>query len=401
MKTGGSYRVPAVVVGGGLNGLGVLRALARAGVPVVVLEDDKLQPAMHSRLGRKVLHESGGAITAIETLVKLEEAHRRDRPVLFLTREEDVSAVSAYRHKLEPLYRFTLPEPAVLSRMQHKGGFRELAEGQGALVPQTLCLTDGAQVESMAALQPPLVVKPARRDAAYSAAFRKAYVLDSLDEARHLVERILPVLPDVIVQEWVEGDDSDLYFCLQYMQRRGPPAASFTGRKIRSWPARTGGTASCLPAPDAAGLTDTTTAFFRSTGVVGVAGMEYKRDRRSGTFYMIEPTVGRTDYQEEVASLNGVNIPLAAYCSELGLPLPRARESRPPRIWCDGVSDRRSAQAAGEGYAKPAGGRIVDALWRAGDPAPGFAALSDRVRRRTRHTLHERRLIRKPNGAKS
>src|SRR5699024_6162094 len=164
--------------------------------------------------------------------------------------------------------------------------------------------------------------------------------------------------------------DSDIHFCLQYMQGGGQAAASFVGRKLRSWPPRVGGTASCVAAPEASSLIDTTTAFFRDTEVSGLASMEYKRDRRTGDFYMIEPTVGRTDYQEEVATLNGVNIPLAAYCTKLGLPLPGTRENPPPRIWCDGTSDRRSAREAGATRANPAGGRVVDALWRAGDPAP-------------------------------
>ena len=46
--------------------------------------------------------------------------------------------------------------------------------------------------------------------------------------------------------------------------------------------------------------------------------MEFKRDARTGEFLMIEPTVGRVDWQEEVATLNGVNIPLAAYLHEIG-----------------------------------------------------------------------------------
>ncbi len=65
-----------------------------------------------------------------------------------------------------------------------------------------------------------------------------------------------------------------------------------------------------------------TTQFFQAAGVIGMASMEYKRDTRSGEFRMVEPTIGRTDYQEEVATLNGVNLPHAAWCSELGLPFP-------------------------------------------------------------------------------
>jgi hypothetical protein len=51
----------------------------------------------------------------------------------------------------------------------------------------------------------------------------------------------------------------------------------------------------------------------------GFGGIEYKRDARDGRFLIIEPTVGRTDWQEEVATLAGVNIPLMACRHELGL----------------------------------------------------------------------------------
>ena len=43
-----------------------------------------------------------------------------------------------------------------------------------------------------------------------------------------------------------------------------------------------------------------------------MGGIEFKRDGRTGEFLMIEPTVGRIDAQEEVATLHDANIPLAA-----------------------------------------------------------------------------------------
>src|SRR5699024_2674480 len=115
-------------------------------------------------------------------------------------------------------------------------------------------------------------------DADYAAAFRKAYRCESVGEALGLVRCILPVLPDIVIQEWIEGKDSDIYFCLQYITAAGETAASFVGRKIRSWPPHVGGTASCAPASSAETriLTERTTEFFQHAGVRGMAGMEYK-----------------------------------------------------------------------------------------------------------------------------
>ena len=51
---------------------------------------------------------------------------------------------------------------------------------------------------------------------------------------------------------------------------------------------------------------------------MGVGSLEFKRDRKTVKFMIVEPTVGRTDAQEEIATLCGVNIPLIAYSTALG-----------------------------------------------------------------------------------
>ncbi len=384
MTSSATSQTPAVVVGAGVNGLGVLRSLARARVPVIVLDSDARQPGMRSRYGRKVVYPDNGPNAVIDALEALADDFVGSRAVLFLTQEGVVSSVSAHRHRLANLYRFTLTAHTTLARLMRKDGFHAVAEAAGAPVPRTLCITKVEQLETLRALRPPLVVKPSVRHAGYGSAFRKAYRLDSVDEAQVLVQDILPILPDVVVQEWIEGSDSDIYFCLQHIAASGETTASFVGRKIRSWPPQVGGTARCAPAPEAAALKHTTAEFFRFAGVTGLASMEYKRDVRSGEFFMVEPTLGRTDYQEEVATLNGVNIPLAGYRSELDLvPVPH-EVVQPVRVWRDRANDRRSAALAAGGRAwEPVGGRVVDSLWRPSDPGPAVAPLVARAARRT------------------
>src|SRR5262249_12115481 len=144
-------------------------------------------------------------------------------------------------------------------------------------------------------------------------------------------------------QEWIEGGDDSIYFCLQY---RGRDAAvvSFTGRKLRSWPPRIGGTASCVSAPEYRdALERMTDEFFSAVGFIGMCSIEFKRDTRTGQFLMIEPTVGRTDFQEEVATLNGVNIPVAAYRYESDLPTTGSRPAR-PAAWVVSRLDRWSRE---------------------------------------------------------
>ena len=364
---------PAVVLGAGLNALGVARSLAHARVPVWLLDTDERRPEMYTRAAKSLKIGALHGKTLIEELLRLGTAQFSGvRPVLFVTQEESVKTVSQYREQLSPLYRFSLPPREIVDQLLHKYAFQRLAEQLGSPIPSLVHVRTHVDLPLLASLHYPVVVKPGERNAEYSGQFKKAYRVDSATQAVELIHRILPVMADVVVQEWIDGPDSNIHFCLQYLDQQHHAVASFTGRKIRSWPPQVGGTASCVAAPEAhAELSTLTARFFQAAGVIGMASMEYKRDSRSGEWRMVEPTIGRTDYQEEVATLNGVNLPYAAWCAELGLPpLPVVTMKR-PIAWHVRSEDRQSAtaqkQRSSEGFVD---GRVVDALWRWCDPLP-------------------------------
>lgn len=390
---------PAVVVGAGINGLGVARSLARAYVPTWLLDSDPQRPEMHTRAAKPVAIATTHDEALVDELVRLGNTQfAGTRPVLLLTQEASVRHVSRHRDRLSPLYRFSLPAPDVVEALQHKYGFQQLAEQFDAPIPRLLRVRVSDELPALEMLHYPVVVKPGERNDDYARQFKKAYRVESAAEAIALVRRILPVMPDVVVQEWTEGPDSNIYFCLQYIAGDRRPIASFTGRKIRSWPPQVGGTASCAPAPAAhAELSKLTADFFRSVGVVGIAAMEYKRDARTGEFRMVEPTIGRTDYQAEVATLNGVNLPCAAYCAEIGQPFVSTAPQR-SLAWRLRYDDERSAiaqgQRLGSGFENHDG--IVDALWRWSDPEPYWIQHVQRVRNAMRSRVSKMMLRSQP-----
>jgi len=385
-----SATTPAVVVGAGVNGLGVARSLARGGVPVWLLDADGRRPEMRTRAATPVTVRSLHGEVLIDELARLGRSRfSGSRPVLFLTQEESVKAVSQHRDRLSALYRFSLPPGDTVDTLLHKHGFQRIAEQLGSPIPPLVRVRTLADLPAVASLRHPVAIKPGERHADYGRHFKKAYRAESAAESTELIRRILPVMADVVVQEWIEGPDANIHFCLQYIAGDGQLAASFTGRKNRSWPPQVGGTASCIAAPEAhAELSAMTTRFFRAAGVVGMASMEYKRDARSLAFRMVEPTVGRTDYQEEVATLNGVNLPYAAWRAELGLAPPPMIVRERPVAWRVRSEDMQSAVAQGQEFAQgyPPGVKVADAWWRWDDPMPYLVERSRHIER----ALHNR-----------
>jgi predicted ATP-grasp superfamily ATP-dependent carboligase len=374
-------------VGADLNALGLARSLAAGNMPIVIVGDRGGGPAMDSRHGRKVqvTETSGDALLAALSDIA---AHSTAQPVLFLTEEKSVRTVSEHRDRILPGFRIRLPEHERLMALMHKTGFQALADEAGSLLPRALPLQSSADLAVVAQLRFPCVLKPAKKDYAYGARFQKAYVVANIDEVERLFNEIAPVMSDLVVQEWIEGDDSDIHFCLVYMGDGGELVSSFSGRKLRSWPRRIGGTASCISAAgDAAELERLTLEFFRAVGFSGMGSMEYKRDRRDGRFQMVEPTVARTDFQEEVATVNGVNIPLAAYLYESNGERYRPQPAAIPVMWREPVTDKW----AREGQTRfPEDGlphSTCDAYFRTDDPMPWVRLMGGRIRGKFMHML--------------
>jgi D-aspartate ligase len=374
---------PAVVVGGGLNALGIVRSLGQAGIALIVVDNDPKSPAMRSRFGRKVVCAALEGDVFVACLLELARGQSA-RLMLFVTEEKSVIEVSASRAALAAHFYLRLPEHQRLMDLMHKQGFQDLAESVGAPVPRTVRLQGPHDLPRADALTYPCVFKPSKKDYGYGALFKKAYKVGSPAEVAELYAQIHPVLADMVVQEWIEGSDADVYFCLQYVGADGAVVSSFTGRKIRAWPPRIGGTASCTAAWEVADqLKDMTATFFRQVGFTGMGSMEYKRDERDGRFYMVEPTVARTDFQEEVASLNGVNIPQAAYLYESGLSQIAGHKPAVPQIWREPMCDRWSFEEGGGKVDERSRSHTVrDAYFRWNDPLPWFDLMAGRVRAR-------------------
>jgi D-aspartate ligase len=368
-------KASAVVIGSASScGLGLVRSLGRGNVPVIVIDTNASQPAMHSRFARGVVVPALSGRSLVDELLAL--SRYLDGPaVLFLTSDEQVWTVSEFRTALDSVYRFSLPSHQDLASLMSKTSFAEFAESRGFPVPRSIKIEQETHLNRLSNLTFPCIIKPAIKNAGYiSSEFPRGFKVTTITQAIAVCRRILPVVPDLVVQEWIEGADSDIYFCLQYRAVDGCTVCSFTGRKLSIWPPKVGVTVSCTAAPEVQPiLQPLTEAFFKAASFVGMGSMEFKRDARSGQFYMIEPTVGRADLQEEVATLHGANIPLAAYRRELGLKVPDVERNPVSVVWRGSwIHGRWAREHPAKQGGRPHFPRRYDAYWRLYDPLPAL-----------------------------
>ncbi len=374
--------MPAVVVRGELNGLGVVRSLARAGVPSIVVDTTNWHAAMWSRHTRgearrhivPVLHGP----PLIDELLAL-QTKLAVRPVLMPTDEMAAHSISEFRDALAPHYRLTLPEPSIFAALSDKAAFRGLAEANELPIPRTIEIARMADIAGIRALELPIIVKPADKRAVQAGKVERINWLDNFDDAEVVCRRMLGTAGALIAQEWIEGSDAAIYFVLFYAGSSDASRRIFIGRKLASHPPGLGSTAVCVPAPEAAScLLPVMEKFLACTAYRGLGSLEFKWESRADRFVIIEPTVGRTDWQEEIAALNGCNLPLVAYCDALGI-APPPDETVPPVAW------RESFRHIARGFG--AGMRVHDGYFRLDDPLPALPFAIDFTRRNLRRLL--------------
>lgn len=374
-------QIDAVVLGNGLNALGVVRALGRQGLRCAVVSHSTQGVAARSRyVARHLVMPNGFDPQTILDALGIEAKSA----ALFLTEEADVLEATTRPDAWRERFLNYLYEPALAHRLLSKSDGDTLAREHGAPVPRTVIVHGAADLPALQGLQMPCVLKPVERNHAYSARFQKAYRVDTAERLHGLLHDMLPLGIPMVVQEWIEGADTDIYFNLLYVDRDGALTRSFVGRKTLCWPPQVGGTAACMPAPQQHDeVTRISEAFLISMGFRGLIGIEYKRDRRDGRFYLVEPTVYRTDYQHEVADLNGCDWLYAAYLDMRGAPAPAPRAYGAERSWVELFAARYSRQTAPPAHDPMQGSRRMDAHFRLTDPMPGLAhfaaALRDRL----------------------
>jgi predicted ATP-grasp superfamily ATP-dependent carboligase len=266
------------------------------------------------------------------------------KPVLYITTDHYVGFVIENRAFINEHFLVHLPSNDVLELLLDKTAFAEYALEHEILIPQTHNLFNEEDLGHIKeTLSLPLILKPFTRTEAWrKAKLSKAYYVNSLDELRELFDRIHPVEPRLMVQEWIPGGDSNVHYCLVYFDEKSECLASFTGYKVRQWPVGTG--TACSTAPlDNPYVTERSIEILKQVNYCGFGSVEFKLHDLNGKHYLIEPTVGRVEQIGYVATANGVNLPLHAYNSLTGAAIREETSQVKNVLFIDEAADIASA----------------------------------------------------------
>jgi D-aspartate ligase len=329
-----------------------------AGIPVIVVTTDPEDETLRSRYVR------GGCLIpgfdeknrarSVEILVdlgaKLHGSLGRKVPLIYGS-DDHLDLIYRYRRELSDYYLFALNDADLAWALHDKERFYEVAEAAGIRVPKTR--RTGLAIETgIAELREPIVVKPKRKTAwkeiqrSFFGGDAKARIFATREELlghpafdRHKDE--------LIVQEHIEGEVSDLTSFHGFSDEHGNLLASFSGRKVRTAPSFAGESSfielTSDPTVAAAGR-----EVAERLGLKGPFKIDLIRDARTGEYYTLEINA-RFNLWHYLGAIHGVNLPAVAYEHLVHGRHPDVAPIAPKRRW---LHFYRDYQAFREQYAR-------------------------------------------------
>ncbi len=336
---------PAVVIGlGSIVGLQTARILASRNVRVVGVTGNRRHFAARTRACEHVVQADVDGEQLLDALAELGPGLGGEA-VLYPCTDFSVLTVSAHRHRLAPWYRVVLPLDDVVRTLTDKVRFAEHAQRCGLPVPTTFTLRSRDDARYAASqLRYPVVLKPGLKSPLWkSQTSAKALRVASADGLLKTYDRVGRWAESLVVQEYVDGGDDELFTVNAYFGADGLPLVTFVTRKERQWPPHLGIASYARECRNDDVLAHTI-RLFSSLPFRGLGYLEMKRDVNTGGYLMIEANIGRPTGRSATAESGGVELLGTMYCDALGLPLPDGRtQTYGEAAWLDLRRDVLSA----------------------------------------------------------
>lgn len=311
--------VPALVLGNGVTGLGVLRALAEAGIRAYTLAD-RPGPMRWSRWYRSA---PGRERTALADLPAYLDHLPWKRAVLVPCSDHWTLAVTRLPEALRDRFPASVPSAATLETLVDKLGLARLLEGLSIPHPRTLDMSRAAALADVPGdLLSRSFLKPRDSQRFFAEYGVKAFLVRGRGDALRRLQALERAGHRMVLQEFIPGGADHHYFVDGYAPVSGESPTVFVRRRVRMYP-RSFGNSSYMLSVDAREAGPAIAHLWRLLEHVQYRGpfsAEFKRDAGDDVLKLLEVNV-RPWWYVEFAARCGVNVCTMAYRDALGLPV--------------------------------------------------------------------------------
>lgn len=316
-----SHQNVAIVFGGGINGLGVIRNLGRNGVTVYCVVD-KVDEAIYSKYCKKrfVVPNIQNNTQVLKSFLTKLDSTLSDYAVLYSTTDLFSLGLSRLKDEIQGNYHVLLPAPEIVETLVNKKLFYRSLSDLGVVCPITYFPDSIESAKKMSkVMRYPVFIKPYVSQVFTKKFSRKGFIANLPEELIHHFNLAVRNKIDVMLQEVVPGPAGNIIGVPGYFSNGQYSPIFFAYHRIRAWPPVFGNTTlmESIPISYVVQLTEIVKSYLEAIKYYGLMEAEFKMDPRDGIFKLLEINA-RTWWQNSLPTKCGLNLVLIAYLIALG-----------------------------------------------------------------------------------
>ena len=371
---------PAVVWGD----VDLVHTLAAAGIASAVVAPPGA-PARLSRFTRAKLpwHDPLDRPEAmLDALLRYAEAEPSP-PLLCPGHPESIAFVAAHRDRLEPLFRFSIPDTERLDDLLDRWRLHTLATRLELPVPAAVLLSGWRGEAGADPPRYPALLEPRRPGPSWRRVIgaRDTIYLEGPEALRRVWPGLAAAGLEAVARELIPGPVTRREAYSAYVDRKGNILGEATGRVLRDDPARSEGP-TALEVTETADVRSLGASIVRRLRIRGLVTIELARGAED-RLYLLRVCPWVTPWIHAAARA-GTNLPALLHDDLSGLS-PATATIRAGLRWCDPWRDRIAARRAGiwfPDWLLWTLGTEAKHAWAWNDPVPALATLVGRLRSR-------------------
>jgi predicted ATP-grasp superfamily ATP-dependent carboligase len=311
--------IGALVIGGHVQGLGLIRALGMKRIPVYLLDTTNYNISRYSRYCKKFIQLPPDIYDSsdnfIDFMKKIYEHYKLDKWIIFPTDDLTVAYLSKNKQELSEYFTIWTPEWDCVKYCYDKKLTYKIAESIGIPIPKSYFPEDVSDLSEVDYLfQYPIIIKPAIMHEFYKKTKHKVFVVNSKDDLKEKYLKACSATKpsDIIIQEIIPGGPENLYSFGSFF-KNGEAIAYITGQRSRQIPMDFGKASTFVELCEISKIYELAAKLLKAIDYYGLSEVEFKRDPRDGIYKLLEINP-RTWKWHTIALLAGINLPYLLYC---------------------------------------------------------------------------------------
>lgn len=311
----------AVILGANYYiGLSVIRCLGRNGVHTVAIEYQK--QGTYGFLSRYLKekhiapHYKKDTRAFVDFLITYAKTQSY-KPVLYPCADPYVEVVDAHLDELREYYLIHQSEQGLFTKLMDKNSLHDIAVAHHVLVPETIRIDDDNLINRVKnEIGYPCIVKPSDSPAFVDVFRYKMFKVMNEAELLEAIKKATDKNLEVFVQRIIPGFDDHMYTYDAYLNQDSKVTHYMTCNKKRQYPINFGASVFTeqVHVPK---LHEIGAPFLEAVGFKGFAEIEFKKDEKTGDFYLIEINVRTTNLNVLLEKV-GINFPYIGYRELIG-----------------------------------------------------------------------------------